>query len=86
MNEGEAVRKSLLMCGFLFGGQTFFFEDTDKQVYIPTDLAVNFSNIINYCQTFAFYKHCNKEERKIYYRTARRLEKLKERFFSTAEF
>lgn len=80
--EEEAVRKSLLMSGFLCGGRHFFFEDTSKTCYIPEDFVKTFDQAIEYMQTFAFHRFPNVEERKVYYHTARKLEKFRNKFKS----
>lgn len=82
MNEYDAVKKALLLSGFINGGNSFFFEDTDKQVYIPAHCMFSFKDSIEYMQTYAFYRYCTIEERKVYYLTARKLEKLYAKFLS----
>jgi hypothetical protein len=80
MTEVDAIKKSLLLSGFVNGGLHFFFEQTYNAVYIPTDQMTSFENVIEYMQTFAFHRYPTVEERKIYYRTARKLEKFRDKF------
>lgn len=80
MKEEEAVARSLLLAGFVCGGEHFFFEDTSRTVYIPTKMMSTFDQVIEYMMTFAFHRFCTLEERKVYHQTAVKMKRLKIKF------
>lgn len=86
MNEIDATKKALLLSGFVCGGDTFFFEDTSKQVYIHTKFIKGFDEVIEYMEAFVFNRMLTVEERKIYYQTSRKLKDLREKFWTTSYF
>lgn len=82
-NEKEAVEKALLLCGFLDNISTLVHENYAIQVYIPKAQTETFYLAINYMDYYAFNRIPTREERLIYYRTARRLEKYEKQWIKS---
>jgi len=82
-SESEATKQALLLCGFRNMGQSFVHENYSIQVYIPISQTETFYLAKSYMNYYVFNPIPNKEERLIYYRTARRLEKYEKNWLDS---
>jgi hypothetical protein len=70
--EADAVKKSLLLCGFRDCVTSWVHEDPELVVYIPMHQTTNFRQVIEYFDHYVFSKEPNVKERLQYYRFAKR--------------
>ena len=80
--ERKAVHKSLKLCGFNNMVNSFVHE-FHMYVYIPITQAETFDLAIEYMDYYSFNRIPTKEERLVFYRTAQRLRKFREKYDQT---
>lgn len=71
--EADAVKKSLLLCGFRDCVTSWVHEDPELVVYIPIHQTTNFKQVIEYFDHYIFSKEPNLKERLQYYRMSKRV-------------